>query len=185
MKNYRIIAITFLQLLLLFGCRVGDDYQPRPQDILANEITISTAQKLIKTQNLHFVGTGGAMMDNIEMLAVSFEYDQEVTQEQARQLLIVAAEEYLRAINQNEEIRPYLDQYPFTAKNVKICIYFHKPDRSQVNEGKIWAIDAMNAEVIYRIVNSEGKLIGETITETYEEALKIIAAKYPSNPSQL
>jgi len=54
------------------------------------------------------VGTGGQMM------AMSFDYYQEVDLKTARELIVYDINEYLSVINGNNEIKPYLHEYPFT-----------------------------------------------------------------------
>ena len=65
------------------------------------------------------------MMDDIQMMAMSFNYYEEVNLKTARELTIYVINEYLSAINSNKELRPYLHEYPFTAKNVEIRIFIY------------------------------------------------------------
>jgi len=91
--------------------------------------------------------------------------------------LVDSVEEYLSAINSNEKIRPYLHNYPFTAKNVEIVIYFHNPNGSNVASGKISIAAAKRGKVICYIDYPEKYTIKTIHEETYEEALKLVRNK--------
>lgn len=94
----------------LFGCSSFGYQSPRYVK-LAHEITEKTAKELKAQKNLYLIGTGGQMMDDIKMMAMSFNYYQEVNLKTARELTIYAIDEYLSAINNNnKEVRPYLHE---------------------------------------------------------------------------
>ncbi len=121
-------GVTLFMLSFVFGCGY---HSPRYVK-LADRITEQTARKLQKQKNLCLVGTGGQMMDDIQVMDMSFFYYQEVDLKTGRELIVNAINEYLLAINSNKEVRPYLHEYPFTAKNVEIRIFLYKPDRSNL-----------------------------------------------------
>ena len=50
------------------------------------------------------------MMDDIQMMMMGFNFYKVVDIETTRQLLVDSVQEYLSAINSNEEIRPHLHQ---------------------------------------------------------------------------
>ena len=157
----------------LFGCSSFGYQSPRYVK-LAHEITEKTAKKLKAQKNLYLVGTGGQMMDDIQMMAMSFDYYQEVDLKTARELTVHAINEYLSAINNNKEIRPYLHEYPFTAKNVEISIFIYKPDRSKLPPEKIYCIECMNGRLEYYTRSNPRQAIYE---ETYEQALQAISSE--------
>src|ERR1044072_300363 len=98
------IGATLCMLSFLCGCSSfssSPDYEK-----IADQITEKTAKELQAQKNLYLVGTGGQMMDDIQMMAMSFEYYQEVDLKTARELILYAIHAYLSAINSNTEIRP-------------------------------------------------------------------------------
>lgn len=168
MKLFFIIGIILLMFSFIFG------YQSPRYVKLAHEITEKTAKKLKEQKGLSLAGTGGQMMNDIQMMMMGFNFYKVVDIETARQLLTDSVQEYLSAINSNEKIRPYLHNYPFTPKNVEIVIYFYNPDRSKVPNGKINIAEASRDEIIYYIDYPEKHTIKTIHEETYEEALKLV-----------
>ncbi len=161
----------------LFGCSPLSHPQPVDYEKIADEITANTAQQLEKQKGLFLAGTGGGMMHNIRMMAMSFDFYQEVDLQTARELIVYAIREYLSDINSNKEVRPYLQNYPFTAKNVEIRIWISKPDRSKASSGKIHYISAINGILDY-YTREDNQHSRKTICEeTYEEALEVISSE--------
>lgn len=146
--------------------------QPVDYEKIANSITIQTAKKLETEKKLHLVGTGGGMMNDIKMMAMSFNYYHEVDVKEARKLAIHAANQYLSAINNNKDVRPFLHEYPFTPKNIQIRIFVYKPDRSLPPQDKLQFISVINSNITYSLNDPMG-LFEEVYKESFEEALRL------------
>jgi hypothetical protein len=167
MKYFLNFSLVLFILFLIFSCD-SMTYQLSDDEKIVNQITEETAKKLKEKKNLILVGTGGQMMHKIEMLAMSFDYYQEVTLETARALIVYAVKEYLSDINNNEEVRPYLHNYPFTAKNIEIRIFIYGPDRYELSPEKIGCITSRKGILRYYIRADDDHPICK---ETYDEAL--------------
>ena len=73
----------------LFSCtqnNLDDTNIPNPKSQLANEISNRVALQLKQEQDLYPCGFGGGMMNQIRMLALSFNYYKRIEIEQAREL---------------------------------------------------------------------------------------------------
>jgi hypothetical protein len=116
------------------------------------------------------------MMNDIQMMAMSFNYYQEVDLTVARELIVYAISEYLSDINNNEEIRPYLHEYPFTAKNIEIRIWIYKPDRTDPSLDKIYYISAINGNLAYYLDLPETHSRRAICEEAYEEAVQAVSS---------
>jgi len=173
MKNFFKYVVAIAVFSFLFGCSSCGHQSPR-YVILAHEITEKTGKELKAQKNLYLIGTGGGMMDDIQMMAMSFNYYQEVDLKKARELLVYVVSQYLLAINGNTEVRPYLHEYPFTAKNVEIRMWIYKPDRSRLTSDKIYYISAINGVLNYYIHGLEQYSRQTLCEETYQEALKMV-----------
>ena len=167
------LGIMMCMLSFIFGCSSFGYQSPRYVK-LAHEITEKTAKKLKEQKGLSLAGTGGQMMDDIQMMMMGFNFYKVVDIETTRRLLVDSVQEYLSAINSNEEIRSHLHNYPFTAQNVEIVIYFYNPDGSKVPPGKITIAAANQGKVVYYIDDPEKHTIRSLHEETYEEALKLV-----------
>jgi hypothetical protein len=136
---------------------------------IADSITDQTAKKIEKEKGLSLCGTGGGMMDDVKFMMMAFSYPKSVDAKEARDLLIYSAEAYLSAINSNPEIRPFLHNYPFTAGNIAIEIYF--PDIKDPNLLSVASV--YKGRVSYDIRDPETKRLKEILEESYETALQI------------
>jgi ribose 5-phosphate isomerase RpiB len=76
---------TIVTIILFSSCNT---YRPSRHVKIADKITAEVAKKIEKETNLHLCGTGGGMMNEIRMMAMSFDYCNELTIEQARELLV-------------------------------------------------------------------------------------------------
>src|SRR5262245_49222943 len=140
MKYFIILTLGWF-FMALFGC--FKSHLP-PYEKLADEITLKTCEKLEVEKGLSLIGIGGRMMDNIKMMGICFELFHPIEVEEGRELLIFSMNEYLHDINNNEKIRSYLHEYPFTDKNIEIQIWIRNTDRSKVSVDQIYYISAIN-----------------------------------------
>jgi len=136
---------------------------------LANAVVAETAFQLKRDKNLIPFGTGRQICDQIQMLALAFIYYKEIEIEEARELLIGAFKVMVHAINSNEEIRPYLCEYPFD-RNLEIRIAFRKPN-DEYNFGKLSSCTIIKGKIDYDIRHSRYDFT-TVLSETYEEAEK-------------
>ncbi|MCX6991325.1 MAG: hypothetical protein NTX49_09750, partial [Chlamydiae bacterium] len=73
-------------------------------------------KKAHKKYGLQCDNFGGKMTDGIEEVAFTFVSRKKTSLEKARKMEVELTEMLLHDINSNQKIRPYLKQYPFTAK---------------------------------------------------------------------
>jgi len=173
-KNYCTTFVAISALILVLGCS-SLGYSIPHYETLADKLTRKTAKKLEAQTGLYLIGTGGQMMDDIQKMMMGFAFYQVIDIEIARSLLVKSVEEYLSDINSNEEIRPYLHNYPFSAENIEIVIYFHSPDGSDVPPGKISIAAANKGKVSYYIDYPEKHTIKPIHEENYQDALRTVS----------
>ncbi len=77
-----------------------------------------------KQRDLRMVGVGSSIPENIEKFILRFKSQQNLTQDQTRDLIIECTNELLALINADDEVRPYLDHYPFKAEDIDLMICF-------------------------------------------------------------
>ncbi len=171
--------LIFLAIIFIAGCYNSFSnltHKPRTKQSLVNEVERKVAFRLKKEKELYTCGTGGQMMDQIKMLALSFDYYKPLNIENGRELLIAAVNELVTHVNANEEIRPYLNNYPFEPKNIEIRIFARNPDGSNVPPGKLSVLSAIRNIFEYDMNDPETIQLKTFYQETYEEALSKIAA---------
>ena len=168
-----IIAVPVLGFLLLQT--LGDVIE---QSTLSTrqktsiKITVNTGKILGREKNLRFDGWGSGGIDKLRMMGISLtSTDGPLNIEQARELVVYCTETFLREINKNKKIRPYLCRYPFTSENVKIKISCHDKENRLVHPPFITYVCVLKGKVYYHIRNPYLKTVHE---EPYEKALKIV-----------
>lgn len=145
---------------------------------IANSIIENTAEKLSKKYNLEFIGQSESMMDCIHQMGIKLQTSYPLEKDEARRLIINTTEEFLRDINQNEKIRPFLEVYPFTPKNTSMTIFSSRSDNGIVYDPYIVVASIQKGKVVFKTNDPENRYKYKNIyTESYEEALKIVEAE--------
>ncbi len=168
--------VIISMVTFIFGCSSSGGQMPDYEKI-ADKITEETAKKLKDQKNLVLIGTGGKMMNDIQAMDMSFNFYQEMDLKASRELIIYVINEYLSAINSSNRVRAYLHEYPFTAKNVEIRIWFFKPDGTDLPLDKIYYVSAIDGILTYYLDLPETYSRKAINKETYEEAQRAISAK--------
>ncbi len=157
--------------LLCCACEKETPYYPSEKEYLSNVISKNVATQLKNELDLQPFGSGGQAMDQIKMLALAFISHKPIDIETGRELLIASVNEFAAEINANEAIRPYLGNYPFGPKNIKIEIFIRNPNGKEVESDKLCIITASEGVLKYLIYS--GKYNLKTVyEETFEEALQ-------------
>ena len=145
---------------------------------IAVKIEKQFIRKMKKEKGLQCIGTGGGMMTDIQRMAISFQFFQEVDLAQARELLVSTTVEYLHAINSSREVRPYLHNYPFGLENIEVMMWVEDPNGKSIPIDQIAQMTLSNGVLSYYSYKYDpGNSYRELHKETYEEALKIVDAE--------
>jgi hypothetical protein len=73
------------------------------------------------------IGIGG--MDKVWLMSLAFDrYGEPLTEDEARKLIISCVDDFLEAVNKDENLKPFLKNYPFTAKNLELTIFNYDKD---------------------------------------------------------
>ncbi|NGX36948.1 MAG: hypothetical protein K1000chlam2_00094 [Chlamydiae bacterium] len=168
--------IFYLVLFPLFFSQViGSAMQseiPEP-DLTVHQIMDDTIEILQKKYNIHPCGIG--MNGKFEYLEISFEVRRPLEKDEAREMLFDCADEFLKKINSNEKIRPYLKNYPFDLKNVGIVFFIKNIDRRDLFDPNISVSLTHHSGVVYFTNDPENTFrYKKTYKETHEEALKLV-----------
>jgi hypothetical protein len=114
-----------LLIVLISSCgqpKLENPTQPTKQT-LATKVRNQTISQLKMERDLYPCGIGSGMMNQIRMLAISFDYYKEVDIDQARELLMAAGTLFLKTINSNKQIHSFLINCPFKPENIEIAIF--------------------------------------------------------------
>lgn len=119
-------------------------------------------------------GSGGKMPKDIEEIAVDFRVYRTATIDEARALEVAMTEKLLKKINQDEKIRPYLREYPFTANRARVGISFHNKDQSFHTDGSVAYVSKIRNLIYYDAADPKTEDLYNLRKEPYEEALKLV-----------
>ena len=149
-----------------------DPYIPKDEQAV-NRILNEVACILKKKYKMDPIATEVSMPGGIvKRLGLDFQVRGPLSKEEIRKLLIEAAEQLLSTINMDMEVRPYLEIYPFTIKNVTISLFILDSTRRRVDHPYIGIASIRRGKLDYwTLVNKNNipKRITES-EESYDEA---------------
>lgn len=175
----------FIIAILPFACSFNFFGFKKKRDhiVIADEINAKVAKTLCKRHQMFQISEGGGMMGSVYMVGLGFTIPHLLSEEEARARLVDCAEEMLTAFNTNEEIRPYLKNYPFTTKNLQIVIFATTPTGGDVFDPHIGSVSIYESDnIVYRTEEPNTFVYKKTWREPYSEALKRVKEKSSSIP---
>lgn len=161
----------FLALILTY---IGSFLFPSTSkyERISDEIVAETSKEIISSHNLFLIGTGGAMMHDVEMLAISFGTKECLDIQRGRKIVCECAKQLINNVNINEKVRPYLHNFPFTEKNVRIIIFCQDEKDNTPSSPQVGVISLDNGTIRYKFFQKGEKTKEEK--ETFSEAEKIL-----------
>ena len=173
--NKTIYSLLFLLLIPLTSC--GYRHLEPSYWKLVDSITKNYVKETAAPKRLDLYGYGGGRMYDIEEVILRFFCCDHLTVEGARVLYVEMMEEYLKQINCNEEVRPYLHNYPFNIDNIKLTISFLDAQGHTLGDGHVALVFiSRNHTIDYAAYNTDTEEFYSLHEEPYEEALKIYNA---------
>ncbi|MBS0615576.1 MAG: hypothetical protein JSR58_03370 [Verrucomicrobia bacterium] len=137
----------------------------------------SYGKEIRKQYGLELTKVGGRMMIDIEVFDIGFARKEKATIDEARQLATKITEGFIQKINSDEEIRPYLHDFPITRKNVNIHIRFDKSKNEPKGSPFAYYVTVANNKIYYDAYDnsdpSNGQIV-DFVQEPYDQALKIV-----------
>ncbi len=160
-------------LFLLFAC--SQDSTPehcRHADRIMKQF-VNDAEKQYK---LVCYGSGGAFFEQVNEIFFSFVTLGPKSLEELRVVMITITEDFLNRINNDEEIRQSLANFPFEPNNLKFRISLMSKDgKFIINKGAgkelLRSVLLLKGKLSYEIENEETAGLQDVHEETYEEAL--------------
>ncbi len=138
-----------------------------------HQITRAVVKEAKKELGLLCYATGGSMPDDVVEVEVKFICYRQVTIEEARELEVKAVEILRKNINEHEKIRPFLREFPFTAKGAKVMISFRTNTNDHQTKGVALVMNVRNS-LFYDAKDPLTNKLYDLFEEPYEDALKIV-----------
>lgn len=142
---------------------------------LADKVMKPCLKELQKDKKMQLVGGGGGYSDDINRLSVHYFYYDKLEIPEARRLYVRIAQTILKRVNEDLAIRPFLHEYPFTIKCLKIIVGVMDSNGDWQGNGLIASFSNRDDRIYYDGFNHEKGRFYNIHSETYEEALKKIA----------
>ncbi|PCI92162.1 hypothetical protein COB11_07885 [Candidatus Aerophobetes bacterium] len=137
-------------------------------------ITIPYIKDMCKSHNLDPFGGGGGFLGGVNLIIISFASDDQVGITQARNLLIECSEDLLQRMNSDEQIKPYLEHYPFSEKGIELSINYFDATSDWVPPEFIASASVRKGKVRYSIFNHKTRKFKTVHKESYREAQNIV-----------
>lgn len=155
-------------------------------DRAADQIIIESGKKLAKKHQMRVVAIGGGAADGITSFSVSFQrLGSPLDCTKARFLIVDCADQFLKDINQDPQVRQFLNIYPFPNKGVSVTIFNYTEDGDDVYYPGINVLQIRKGVIEYNTSDPGKKGSYKTeVTETYEEAVAILNAENSLNESE-
>lgn len=175
-------TIVVLTVIFLFVCIVVTACNQEPSlpesDRLAYKISGRIAEQLKNKYDLDLNGiglSGNGDENTLKSIKLMFSLTHLVTKEEGRDLILKCIEDFLREINDFEEIRPYLIHFPFTYEDIGLRILFYSDARYEPTvDPNIDCISLIEGVIKYSIPDKQNRFTNKSIEkESYEDALKI------------
>lgn len=143
------------------------------QETIADSVTAKVIKDLSSKYGLEPIGFGGRIHEDVEKLSLSFYYKESDNIDQYREIIVESCSCFLREINSNEELRPFLHNYPFLPYNIDVCIYIRKEDNNPLSAGQIDCIHAINGKIhfVEKVTEFTSK---DILVESFEEAQNLV-----------
>ena len=130
------------------------------------------------------MGHGGAFRKKINKINLTFYIQKEQSIDEMRDLMVHLANDFLTQINSNDEIRPYLVEYPFRVERLHFgVLIFDSKKKFIVNPAnsieKLAVGRLLNGRLNYSIRNEEQENLQLIYQETFEEALEKVYSEQP------
>ncbi len=173
-----VILNIFIFWLIFFMLYSFATQEPKHQTI-SYQVSKEVSNYAEKTYGLQTFQKGVDFQKNINNLSISLGKDTNSSPEELRLIVINLSREFLKQINQNEKIRPYLSHFPFTEKDITLSIQMK--NESTNSEKVIDYVYFSCGKLFYSLMTRDGTFTN-LFEETYDEALSLYHTNHSDTP---
>jgi len=174
----KILKYFCLILFLIFFSRCDQFHSTSsPGDKLTNQLINRVSKKLAKNYNLTVSAVGGSVDElGIKSIILIYRhYGAALNVEKARIIMVNMIEEYLNEINNDEKLRTYLKNYPFTTSNLILSLISFNDDGETHVDPDLVTISIEKDYLSYQTKDPNNPYnYKDSFTEKYADALKIV-----------
>ncbi len=171
-KFYFIFLMIFIVNCNLFS---GKFYMSKQKEQIANCVLNEACSEISHKYGMSCIGSGGAMMYEIESLKLMFCIKKPLEKDEARKIIVDSANIFLKKINNNKDIAKYLIKWPLDLDNIVVSIIFFNVDGTTTYHPQLAAVSIVRGNIRYKTNDRENKWVyKETTEESFEEAKRIL-----------
>ncbi|MBS0616537.1 MAG: hypothetical protein JSR58_08310 [Verrucomicrobia bacterium] len=123
----------------------------KPHEPIIDAILEKYCREMSRKYDLKCERIGGKLIDGVEEIVARFIYFHPTGLDKARELQVLATEELCKAINDNEQIRPYLAGVPLPLEKLKVAVLFRDRNYYSYSDGTLEGAYREGKEVTYLI----------------------------------
>jgi hypothetical protein len=170
-------VFTFLLCILILSSCHDRYYGLSGTSLISQKFKDEIGDQIGKKYDMQLMGTGGAYDNGITFIGLAFRIARPLNQEQARQILVNAANDLLTAIDTDENLRPILKNFPFLLKDIEIILHCFDPFGQPAYHPDLYFATLIRENLHYVTNEKSQKFKGfkTDIQETFEEAKAILA----------
>ena len=174
-KNEKIIILFALCFGIFTSCIKNDS-----MDLGINQVILKTQAEIEKTYNAKISAVGLGAAHGVYSMTINFSIEKSLTVDEARRVMGDCASLFLKNINSNTTLRPYLVEYPFPPSMISMAFWItdgtYEPIRTP---GILKSITLNNGIIKYNTVSKKGIVqVGDQAVimhqETFDEAKRIV-----------
>jgi hypothetical protein len=149
------------------------------EDFRIADNIVAQNDKRIRSQGFDLYLTGGSYRNTIRRVAQGYisKTLQFSSVDQARPFIVKQIQTFVEPFNEEKRIRMYLQNFPFTAKNIEL--YFCFEDAEKIPKPRLppllAKVSCIEGEIRYSIWNEKTDNLQTVHSESYEEACNICA----------
>lgn len=145
---------------------------------IADEI-VAQNDKRIQSEGFELFLTGGSYRHTIRFVSQGYISNtlQLTSVDEARSFIVKQVQEFIEPFNEEKRIRMYLQNFPFTAKNVELIFSFEeatKPPKPRLPP-TLAQVSCIQGRITYFVWNEQQKDLQLIHSESYEAACSICA----------
>lgn len=173
----RIFFISLVLILSVFfmGFKLfnrGEVMVPKEEQVV-NSLIGRAAETLKQKYKMKPIGTTVSMPRCVvKNLGVHFQIHGPVTRSEIRKVLVEVAKDFLSMVNEDLELRPLLESYPFSAKNIDIALFIKDDTGKGIRDPYISYAGIRNGKLDYVILDETD--VKDEFIESYEDALNAL-----------
>ena len=174
------IYLGLIMLSFFNSCGSNEPEYIRLSDKISDPFVAETKKK----RDLDCVGYGGAFYTNVKAVNLTFETKKTITLPEVRRIFVEMSEDLIARYNANEAIRPFMDNYPFTLKNVRISLLFGERNTNPT-QTIVEGVFSVNGFIYYTLVPPGNSDKTEQFEEPYNDAYRLIYGRDRDPPVEL